>query len=190
MQNSLKGKQIKDYILGDTILAYNDMYLLEGRQKNGTDVTVLMIEKKNMHQETFVPYNNLLSENHSRIHPAYIEAVQSANNIYIVIEKIERIAPETHPFLKLLPSIVELYRNMGEYKLEESEVFATAKGKVVYMPFYKKMQITSKFYAQFHNKSVLGDLFSKLVPLTNKNIALDIFIKSIDHPKAEQIIAA
>lgn len=33
------------------------------------------------------------------------------------------------------------------------------------MPFYKKLQITSKFYAQFHNKSVLGDIFSKIVPI-------------------------
>jgi hypothetical protein len=73
---------------------------------------------------------------------------------------------------------------MGEYKLEESEVFVNSNEKVVYMPFYKKLQITSKLYAQFNNKSVLGDVFSKLVPISNKNIALDIFIKNIDNPKA------
>lgn len=58
------------------------------------------------------------------------------------------------------------------------------------MPFYKRMQMTSKFYAQFHNKSVLGDLFSKLLPLPNKNIALDIFIRNIDNPKAVEIITS
>ena len=43
MSNSLKGKQIKDYVIGDTILNYNDMHLLEGKRKNGNDVTILMI---------------------------------------------------------------------------------------------------------------------------------------------------
>jgi len=58
------------------------------------------------------------------------------------------------------------------------------------MPFYKRMHMTSKFYAQFHNKSVLGDIFSKLVPLPNKNVALDIFIRNIDSPKAAELISA
>ena len=58
------------------------------------------------------------------------------------------------------------------------------------MPFYKRLQITSKFYAQFHNKSVLGDLFSSLVPIANKNLALNIFIKNIDSPHAADAIAA
>jgi hypothetical protein len=189
MQNSPKGKQIKDYVIGETIIGYNDMHLLQGRRQNGSEVTILMIEKKNMQQETFVPYNNLISENKLRIHPAYYEVVQSANNIYIIVEKVTKL-PGDFTFLQLLPSIVDLYRSMGEYKLEESEVFVNASGRVVYMPFYKKLQMTSKFYAQFHNKSVLGDIFSKLIPIANKNIALDIFIKNIDSPKAAEAIAA
>jgi hypothetical protein len=52
------------------------------------------------------------------------------------------------------------------------------------MPFYRKLQITSRFYAQFHNKSVLGDILTKLVPITNKNLILDIFVKNIDQPSA------
>lgn len=80
-----KGKQIKDYLLGDALVALNDMHLLEGKRENGLEVTVLMIEKKNMQQETFIAYNNLLSENQLQIHPQYIEAVQSANNIYIIV---------------------------------------------------------------------------------------------------------
>lgn len=143
-----------------------------------------------MQQETFVPYNNLLLENKDRIHPQYIEAVQSANNIYIITEKVNRVTADTCHFLKLLPSFVELYRAMGEYKLEEGEVFVNSAGKILYMPFYKRMQITSKFYAQFHNKSVLGDLFSSLVPLSNKNLTLNIFIKNIDSPHAAEAIAA
>ena len=53
-------------------------------------------------------------------------------------------------------SLVELYRNIGEYKVELGELFLTEKGKVVYLPFYKNVQISSKFYAQFHNKSVMA----------------------------------
>jgi hypothetical protein len=80
-----KGKQIKDYLLGETLVALNDMHLLEGKRGSGLEVTVLMIEKKDMQQETFIAYNNLLSENQLQIHPQYIEAVQSANNIYIIV---------------------------------------------------------------------------------------------------------
>jgi hypothetical protein len=185
---SQRGKQIKDYVLGETLVNLNDMHLLEGRRAKGDEVTVLMIEKKCMQQESFLPYNALLAENKLAIHPAYLEVIQSANNIYIVVEKISKL-PGGFTWGQLLPVIVELYRRMGEFKLEESEVFVTAQGKVVYMPFYKRMQMTSKFYAQFHNKSVLGDLFSKLTPLPNKNIALDIFIRNIDNPKAADIIA-
>jgi hypothetical protein len=48
--------------------------------------------------------------------------------------------------------------------------------------------MTSKFYAQFHNKSVLGDLLCSLLPAINKNTVLDIFIRSIDHPDAIALI--
>lgn len=65
----------------------------------------------------------------------------------------------------------------------------TKQGRVVYMPFYRRMQTTSRFYAQFNNKSVLGGIFSALVPIPNKNIALDIFIKHIDAPNAAEAIA-
>ena len=60
---------------------------------------------------------------------------------------------------------------------------------MVYLPFYKYVQTSSKFYAQFHNKSILGELFSKMAPLSNKNRALEIFIQNIDAPGAfENII--
>ena len=71
-----------------------------------------------MQQETFVPYNNLLSENNYKIHPSYYEAVQSANNIYIVIEKISKLDYSKDSYQTVLPSIVMLYRNMAEYKLD------------------------------------------------------------------------
>lgn len=116
MTQSQRGKQIKDYILGETLVNYNDMHLLEGRRAKGDEVTVLMIEKKCMQQETFLPYNNLLAENKLAIHPHYIEVIQSANNIYIVVEKITKI-PAGFPWGQLLPGLVELYRRMGEFKL-------------------------------------------------------------------------
>lgn len=52
------------------------------------------------------------------------------------------------------------------------------------MPFYKKMQTTSKFYAQFHNKSIFADIISKFVPIHKKNLAVDLFAKHIDNPNA------
>ena len=48
--------------------------------------------------------------------------------------------------------------------------------------------MSSKFYAQFHNKSVLGELFAKIAPIDNKNRALEIFIQNIDSPQAYQTI--
>jgi len=50
------------------------------------------------------------------------------------------------------------------------------------------MQTTSKFYAQFHNKSIFGDYFGKLVPPVHRNKILDIFIKNIDTPQAADLI--
>lgn len=71
-----------------------------------------------MQQETFVSYNNLLSENSNGIFPKYIEVVQSANNIYIVIEKISKLDYSKDSYQTVLPSMVMLYRNMAEYKLD------------------------------------------------------------------------
>lgn len=190
MQNTKSRKQIKDYIIGETISNYNDMNLMQGNMKNGTEITIIMVEKKNIQQETFVSYNNLLSENRHKIYPEYIQAVQSTNNVYLILEKIIPIDYENSNALELLPSLVELYRNMGEYKLQESQVFVTLKGRLVYLPFYKKLQTSSKFYAQFHNKSVLGDLFAKMVRSANKNVILEIFIKNIDSPQAVELISA
>jgi len=82
---SVKGKSIKDYILGESIRSEVDMQLLEGKQQQGKEVTILMVEKKNIDQQTFISYKNLLQENCRHIHPKYIEAIQSTNNIYLVL---------------------------------------------------------------------------------------------------------
>lgn len=71
-----------------------------------------MIEKKCMQQETFLLYNNLLADNKLAIHPKYIEVIQSANNIYIVVEKITKILAGSS-WGQLLPGLVDLYRRMG-----------------------------------------------------------------------------
>ena len=71
-----------------------------------------------MQQETFVIYNNVISENSKGIFPKYIEVVQSANNIYIVIEKISKLDYNKDSYQTVLPSMVMLYRNMAEYKLD------------------------------------------------------------------------
>jgi hypothetical protein len=57
---SVKGKCIKDYILGDSVRSEVDMQLLEAKQQQGKEFTVLMVEKKNIDQQTFIAYNNLL----------------------------------------------------------------------------------------------------------------------------------
>jgi len=57
--------------------------------------------------------------------------------------------------------------------------------EIVYLPFYSKVRsITSKFYAQFHNKSLLGEILTKLIDYPHKNVLLDIFIKNVDHQNA------
>jgi len=81
-----------------------------------------------------------------------------------------------------------LYKNVGEFKLEEEELFMTAGHRITYLPFYKRFNTSSKFYAQFHNKSILGQLFASTTPITNKNRALEIFIQNIDAPNPEQAI--
>ena len=41
----LKGKQIKDYILGDTIVSFQNMHLLGAATIRGQEVSVIMIDK-------------------------------------------------------------------------------------------------------------------------------------------------
>ena len=148
-----------------------------------------MIDKKNLDQQLFVAYNNLLLENKSRVHPQYIEPIQSTNNIYLVLEKVDKIEGTGNEYKLILSSLVWLYRKVGEFKVEEDELFVAAGNRVVYLPFYKRINTSSKFYSQFHNKSVLGQVFARTTPL-NKNRALEIFIQNIDTPNAEQAIAA
>jgi len=107
----------------------------------------------------------------------------------VVVEKLE-VVGSGHQWQGVLASLVELYRNIGEFKVELGELFITEKGKIVYLPFYKNVQTSSKFYAQFHNKSVLAELFARVAPMGNKNRVLEVFIQHIDSPNAYQAIAA
>jgi hypothetical protein len=81
----LLGKQIKDYTIDQPLMDTPDGHLLTAHKGNGQQVCVMMIEKKNLDQQLFVAYNNLLLENRSQVHPQYIEPVQSTNNIYLVL---------------------------------------------------------------------------------------------------------
>ena len=81
----VKGKQIKDYIIGDVIVTYQNMHLLSGRTVKGQEISILMIDKSQMEQSTFVAYVNMLQENVHKIHPRYYEPIQSSNNIYVVL---------------------------------------------------------------------------------------------------------
>lgn len=66
----------------------------------------------------------------------------------------------------------------------------TAGNRIVYLPFYKRFNTSSKFYAQFHNKSILGQLFATTTRIHNTNKALEIFIQHIDTPNPEPAIIA
>jgi uncharacterized protein with PQ loop repeat len=168
----VKGKQIKNYIIDEPLLVLKDMQLLSGHRQDSQPISILMIEKTHIEQSSFFAYNNLLQENKLHIHPKYGEPIQSTNNIYIILEQVVPVSSQVTNYRTILPAIVELYRNLGEYKLEGEELFLTGKQQLVYLPFYKRINTSSKFYAQFHNKSVLGQIFAKLAPLTNQNRTL------------------
>ena len=87
----VKGKQVKNYIIGDVTVTYHNMHLLAGKTLKGQDISILMIDKAQMNQETFVSYVNMLQENVHKVHPRYYEPIQSSNNIYVVLEKVQRL---------------------------------------------------------------------------------------------------
>lgn len=118
--------------------------------------SLVAIEKGRLDQNAFVQYHNLLVENKAGIHPRYVEPIQSSNNVYIVLEYLKPMPQPTVTPNQLLPSLIDLYRHAGEFRLDMSELFMTESGKVVYLPFYRNLHTTSKFYAQFHNKSILA----------------------------------
>ena len=84
----VKGKQVKDYIIGDQIIDVKGVQLYSAVTTTNKLVTVLLVQKKDIEQATFISYNNLILENVNKIHPKYIEAVQSTNNIYLILEPI------------------------------------------------------------------------------------------------------
>ena len=88
---------------------------------------------------------------------------------------------------QILSSLIDLYRHAGELRLDVSCLFLTDTGKVVYLPFYHNYQTTSKFYAQFHNKSIIAEA---LAPSTTipYNKLLDIVVNNLDHPSPFQLI--
>ena len=59
-------------------------------------------------------------------------------------------------YRSLLAALIIFYQSIGEYKVEEEELFVSADSRIVYLPFYKRINTSSKFYAQFHNKSILA----------------------------------
>ena len=67
----VKGKQVKNYIIGDVTLTYQNMHLLAGKTIQGQDISILMIDKAQMDQQTFVAYINMLQENVHKVHPRY-----------------------------------------------------------------------------------------------------------------------
>ena len=56
----LKGKQVKNYILGDTTLSQHNMHLLAGTTTDNRPVSILMIDKHQLEQQSFVAYINML----------------------------------------------------------------------------------------------------------------------------------
>lgn len=81
----LKGKQIKDYVVGEPIATQQNGQLFQARHIKGRPLSILMLEKQHIDHNTFVAYNNLIQENTRKIHPEYVEPIQSNHNIYIVL---------------------------------------------------------------------------------------------------------
>ncbi|MCB0369050.1 MAG: hypothetical protein KDD45_06240 [Bdellovibrionales bacterium] len=54
-------------------------------------MSILMIDKGQLEQQSFVGYLNILQENRHKVHPRYIEPIQSTNNIYVVLERVRKV---------------------------------------------------------------------------------------------------
>lgn len=67
----LKGKQVKNYILGDVTITQHDMQLLSGTTTDHRPVSILMIDKHQLEQQSFVAYVNMLQENTHNLHPRF-----------------------------------------------------------------------------------------------------------------------
>ena len=57
----LKGKQIKDYIIGDVLTQHQSMFLLAGTTTNNKPVSILMVDQSQVDQKSFVGYVNILN---------------------------------------------------------------------------------------------------------------------------------
>lgn len=183
----MQGKQIKDYTVGSPILATKEMQLFEAKNSHQQLFSLIVIDKTRIEQSIFVDYHNLLLENTAKIHPRYVEPIQSTNNVYIVLEHLKQMVKAQYPPQQILQSLIDLYRHAGEFKLDVNELFLTDAGKVVYLPFYRNYQTTSKFYAQFHNKSILADALAPSTTIPHNKL-LDIFVNNLDHPSPYHLI--
>jgi hypothetical protein len=76
-----------------------------------------MIDKSQIDQPSFVAYVNILQENPNGVHPRYYEPIQSSNNIYVILEQLRKIENANISYQQVLSGLVDLYRNIGEYKV-------------------------------------------------------------------------
>ena len=97
--------------------------------------------------------------------------MQSTNNIYLILEPITYLPLGYKEYEHLLPYIIRLYHGLGEFKIEPFEIFMNMNQELLFLPFYKNLCTSSKIYAQFHNKAVLGQVFAGCTSI-NQNIAL------------------
>jgi hypothetical protein len=84
-ESRLKGKMIKNYSLEDTMVKFeNGSELVYGFKDNKYKVSIYALEKKNIDHESYLYYNNSISENNNKIYPKLEDLVQSANFVYLV----------------------------------------------------------------------------------------------------------
>lgn len=60
MQHSVKGKQVKDYVMGEAIISGVDMQLVHTVKANQQHLVALVFDKKSLEQTSFIGYNNLI----------------------------------------------------------------------------------------------------------------------------------
>ena len=85
MSSSLKGKMVKDYTFGNTLVMFDDNIEITQALKNeNIPVSIYAIHRSKVDPHNFPAFNNLIAENKCRIYPEYLEIVQSQNFLYMV----------------------------------------------------------------------------------------------------------
>jgi hypothetical protein len=77
---------------------------------------------------------------------------------------------------KLIAGLEDIYKNIGQPIYPEAIVI-NKNDSIKYFPSYHKVQMVSKMQYDLQNKTILAEIFCRLIPLTDKNKACELFVK-------------